>query len=86
MQLSVLCIHVFCRQDVHERAFCRVSLKNKERDFSNYVVAKCSVCDVHHLQTYHDSPSTFLESSVSFKNTFLAPLGKEKAPLIFPSK
>lgn len=42
--------------------------------------------DVHHLQTYSDSPSTFLESSVSFKNTFLAPLGKATAPLVFPLK
>lgn len=32
------------------------------------------------------SPITFLESSVSFKNTFRAPLGKEKAPLVFPLK
>lgn len=36
------------------------------------------------LANLRHSPSTFLLSSVSFKNTFRAPLGREKAPLVFP--
>lgn len=42
--------------------------------------------DVHCLQTRWNSPSTFLVSSDSFKNTFRAPLGNVKAPLVFPLK
>lgn len=45
-----------------------------------------SFMDVHRLQTCWNSPSTFLESSDSFKKTFRAPLGKVKAPLVFPLK
>lgn len=36
------------------------------------------------LANSRHSPKTFLLSSVSFKNTFRAPLGREKAPLVFP--
>lgn len=45
-----------------------------------------SLMDVHRLQTCWNSPSTFLESSDSFKKTFRAPLGNVKAPLVFPLK
>ena len=76
---------IMFRQDVN--AFGHVSMRREEQGFSDYRAAKSpSVRDVHRSQTYRDSPSTFLESSVSFKNTFRAPLGKEKAPLVFPWK
>lgn len=80
---SFVFILIMCRQDVNQPCF-NTALG---ADLSDYRAAKWpSVRDVHRLQTYRDSPSTFLESSVSFKNTFRAPLGKEKAPLVFPSK
>lgn len=67
-----------------KRAFGRVSIRKEVKSFSTYRPAKLSIRDVCLLQTYRDSPSTFRESSVSFTNTFRAPLGKEKAPLVFP--
>lgn len=81
-----LCFHIDCVQTGCE---CLQPRFNKAwvTGFPDYRAAKWpSVRDVHRLQTYRDSPSIFLESSVSFKNTFRAPLGKEKAPLVFPSK
>lgn len=84
---SFVFVLTMCRQDVKENSLQSYFNKERGAGFSDYRSAKSpSVRDVHHLQTYCHSPSTFLESSVSFKNTFRAPLGKEKAPLVFPSK
>lgn len=59
----------------------------KERANTFPAAAKSrSLTDVHRLQTCWNSPSTFLESSDSFKKTFRAPLGNKKAPLVFPLK
>lgn len=59
----------------------------KERTSRFPMAAKSqSLMDVHRLQTCLNSPSTFLESSDSFKKTFRAPLGNVKAPLVFPLK
>lgn len=79
------CSHRLCANRMYmKRAFGRVSIRKEVKSFSNYRPAKLSVRDVCLLQTHRDSPSTFRESSVSFTNTFRAPLGKEKAPLVFP--
>lgn len=59
----------------------------KERTTTFLMAAKSwSLMDVHRLQTFWNSPSTFLDSSDSFKKTFRAPLGNMKAPFVFPLK